>query len=317
MQNYPSIAIVILNWNNYPDTKKCLDSLSKLTYQNTKVILVDNGSQDGSNRLLKEEYPDITVLESAKNIGFAGGNNLAIKHALENDCQYILLLNNDTEVIEENFLTKLVEEFQNNSHIGAVGPKVLQGDGHTESTILPYPSLGHTIWNTLGMYVPNLEQRKSVDSVTGCCVLVRSEALERVGLLDENYFMYAEETEWFYRMRNAGWKVIFLPVESIVHKGGASSMKLENQAVYIERRANVVYTLVKHQQKIQAAFTIIFMLILLSLRILASVFRTNQNERLPISMVLDLITTFHLKWNLAASTRTIRGKKHADQQEIT
>ncbi|MCJ7773625.1 MAG: glycosyltransferase family 2 protein, partial [Desulfobacterales bacterium] len=269
-----------------------------------------------SNSMLKEEYPDITVLESAINIGFAGGNNLAIKHALKNDYQYILLLNNDTEVIAENFLTKLVEEFQNNPHIGAVGPKVLQIDGRTERTILPYPSLGHTIWNTLGRYKIDLETRKTVESVMGCCVLVRSEALERVGLLDENYFIYAEETEWFYRMRKAGWKVIYLPVESIVHKGGSSSMRLENQAVYIERRANVVYTLVKHQQKIQAAFTIIFMLILLSLRILASVFRTNQNERLPISMVLDLIAAFHLKWNLAASIGTIRGKKPAERKEI-
>ena len=110
MQNYPSIAIVILNWNNYPDTKKCLDSLSKLTYQNTTIILVDNGSQDDSNRLLKEEYPDITILELPKNLGFAGGTNFGIKYALKNSFKHILLLNNDTEVLAEDFLTILVED---------------------------------------------------------------------------------------------------------------------------------------------------------------------------------------------------------------
>ncbi|MCJ7735089.1 MAG: hypothetical protein MUP11_11125, partial [Anaerolineales bacterium] len=186
---------------------------------------------------------------------------------------------------------------------GAVGPKVLQGDGHTESTILPYPSLGHTIWNTLGMYKPDLEQRKSVDSLAGCCVLVRSEALEQVGLLDENYFIYAEETEWFYRMRKNDWSVVYLPIPSIIHKGASSSRRIENKTIYVERRANVIYTLVKHKQLTQAFLTAVFMIVLLSFRALFSVIRGGQDpgQQIQMGMLGDMISAFRKKWKLAAS----------------
>jgi len=274
-----------------------------LTYTNFQVMVVDNGSEDDSSRSIRKDFPDVLLVELDKNLGFAGGNNEGLNYALEENYPYILLLNNDTAVLDGDFLRNLVQVLEDDLEIGAVGPLVEQTDGKSQLSILPYPSLSNTIKNSLGLYAPDHNQRQYVDSLAGCCVLVRREAVKIAGLLDDNYFMYGEETEWFYRMRKAGWKVLYLPVESIVHKGGSSSKRLENQAVYIERRANVVYTLVKHHQKIQAALIIILMFILLSVRILASVFRTNQKERLPISMVLTLITTFHLKWNLAVNIR--------------
>ena len=307
MSNNPPIAILILNWNNFPDTSKCLDSLNILSYDNYQVCLIDNGSEDGSLGLLKAQYPDITYIELAKNKGFSGGNNAGIKYSLDQKYPYILLLNNDTEIIRGDFLQLIVNEIQHTDDICAVGPNVIQLNGNPDHTILPYPSLLSTIRNTLGLYRPNFVSKQTVDSVSGCCVLVNTKTIRQVGFLDENFFMYAEETEWFYRMRKAGWKVIYLPVKSVVHKGGSSAKRLESQEVYIERRANVIYTLVKHQQKIQATFTSIFMLILLTLRILASVIRINPNERFPLSMVLELIAAIHLKWSLAASIGINRG----------
>ena len=300
MQN-PKIAILILNWNNFPDTKVCLDSLDLVSYKNYKVILVDNGSSDDSAELLRAQYPDVTFLELDSNKGFAGGNNVGIKYILEQNFPYILLLNNDTEVINGDFLKTLLQIIQKDESIGAIGPKVFQTDGKVEQTILPYPTIMNTIWNTMGLNKRDQDKKQAVDSVTGCCVLIRSQVIEDIGLLDENYFMYAEETEWFHRMGRSGWKVLYSPVESIIHKGASSSKKIENQKIYIERRANVIYTLVKGKQYIQAMLTAILMFLLLGFRIMFSIVGTRKENRnsYPPNMLSALIAAFRKKWKIA------------------
>jgi len=301
MNEKPQILILIVNWRNYPDTKACLESLPLLTYENYQVMVVDNGSGDDSIRSMGEDFPEVKLVELDENLGFAGGNNVGLEYALENDFPYVLLLNNDTTILDGDFLSKLVQVLEREHEIGAIGPAVQQTNGQTQLSILPYPSLGNTIKNSLGLYDPEHKNRQFVDSVAGCCVLVRREAIQIAGLLDDNYFMYGEETEWFFRMRKNGWKVLYLPIKSIIHKGAASIEMLEQQDIYVECRANLIYTLVKHNQKMQAVLTLPLMTILLLLRSALSVFRTGDSY--PLSMILDLWRNTLIKWNLAKSAK--------------
>jgi GT2 family glycosyltransferase len=300
MLNSPSVLIIIVNWNNFPDTRKCLESLKSITYENFHVVVVDNGSTDESNDMIRDNFPGISLFELETNLGFAAGNNLGLLHAINNHYPYVLMLNNDTEIIQEDFLQEMVSELQSQDRIAAVGPLVTQSNGSPQRTILPYPSLGYMIWNTLGFYKPDLGKRRFVDGVSGCCVLVKTAAITQVGLLDENYFMYAEETEWFYRIRKMGWRVLYIPKKSILHKGASSSKRIENKTIYVERRANVIYTLVKARQYIQAGLTALFMLLLLSGRVLLSSLGVIRNDNLySPSMLQELLTAFQKKWALA------------------
>jgi len=300
MKDTSQVLILIVNWNNYSDTKECLESLTQLSSDNYQVMLVDNGSSDDSSRLLKEEFPEIHLLNLPENLGFAGGNNVGLEYALKEEYPFILLLNNDTIVQKEDFLDELIQTLEDEQSVGAVGPAVEQADGITQLSILPYPDIGNSIINSLGLYYPNHNKRKYVDSIAGCCVLVRREAILQAGLLDENYFMYGEETEWFFRIRKKGWKVLFLPIKSIFHKGGASSKKIDDKEIYIERRANVIYTLVKGRQISQAIFMAALMVLLLCARVILSAFTVGQKKS-PYngSMIIELLKAFQIKWKLA------------------
>jgi GT2 family glycosyltransferase len=318
MEAFPQIAILILNWNNYLDTSACLESLEKLTYPNKEIILVDNGSDDGSLERLREYSSRATIITSADNLGFAGGNNLGLSYVLNQGIPFTLLLNNDTEIAQVDFLEQLTTEILSDESICAVGPKIRRLDGNPDQVILPFPTLFTTIQTTLGLYDPNLNTRQIVDSLKGCCVLVRSSAVNQVGLLDDNYFLYVEETEWFFRMRKAGWKLIYLPIESVIHKVGSSAKMLPIQDVYIERRANVIYTLVKHGLTIQAAITSLFMILLLFFRtvtgVLVSIF-TKQNHY-SLGMLTEMGAAIKQKWQLARQVNQ-RDGNFVDKEETS
>ncbi len=304
MMSSPEVAILILNWNNYHDTKRCLDSLAKLSYSAYSIVLIDNGSTDKSGLQIKKEYQDIHHIKIEQNQGFAGGNNVGIGYILERGIPYILLLNNDTEVIQPDFLTKLIHEMNEVEHLGAIGPRVHKMDGSDQDTILPYPTLGVTVKSTLGLYKNDLDQKQFADSVSGCCVLVRSDVIADVGYLDENIFFYGEETEWFYRMRKKGWKIGFLPVLSIIHKGAASSKNIEDSTIYIERRSNVIYTLVKHNQTLRAVLMYFLMNLLLVYRILVTyLFPANRfGKQYSLVMISDFYQAVSKKWEYAKVT---------------
>ena len=300
MKETSQVLILIVNWNNYSDTKECLESLDQLSSDNYQVMLVDNGSGDDSSQQLEEEFPEIQLVYLQENLGFAGGNNIGFEYALKEEFPFILLLNNDTIVQDGDFLDKLVQALEEEQGVGAVGPAVEQADGITQLSILPYPNIGNTIINSLGLYHPNHKKRQYVDSIAGCCVLVRREAIEQAGLLDENYFMYGEETEWFFRIRKKGWKILFLPVESIIHKEGSSSKKIDDKEIFIERRANVIYTLVKDKQELQAVLMAAFMVLLLGIRVVFSAITVRGNNTSYRGlMIVELIKNFRQKWKLA------------------
>lgn len=218
----PSVAVIVLNWNGLEDTSACLASLGRVDYPSFRVVVVDNGSTDGSPARLLERFPNVTLIELERNLGYAGGNNAGLRHAIEMGVDYALLLNNDTEVAPE-FLRQLVETAEADPRVGMVGPTIYYYD-HPD---VIWSAGGAIDWRRGKTWMVCLNEPdrgqcgtepRIVDFVTGCAMLVRREVMERVGLLDERFFLYYEEVEWCTRARRAGFKVLHLPAAHVWHK---------------------------------------------------------------------------------------------------
>jgi len=225
IQNH-KIAIVILNLNDYDLTSKCLESLALIIHRNTTVILVDNGSEDGSSQRLADEFKWVTFLYSHKNVGFSRGNNIGIKYALAQGNEYILLLNNDT-IVTPLFLEPLIHYAEENPTTGICVPKLLK---YSNPKIID--SAGHIFMHGIiidrGKNELDTGQYAVPDEVIGGCaaaVLYRSKMLQEIGLLDESIFMYYEDADLSWRAYNHGWKAIFVP-DSIVYHNRAGTVNM-------------------------------------------------------------------------------------------
>ncbi|MGP9076919.1 glycosyltransferase family 2 protein [Geobacillus thermodenitrificans subsp. calidus] len=235
------VAIIILNWNAYDDTFECLKSLEHLTYPYFHVFLVDNASQDGSFNKLQQDYNegklqlDITFIQTGKNLGFAGGNNVAIKKAYEQGYQYFWMLNNDT-VVDPNALTSLVEVLEKEEKVGIVGSKIYYygtnkiwfAGGKVNTWTGKTKHIGIKE-EDIGQYNRQIE----VDYITGCSLCFRKEVVEDIGYMLEDYFLYFEETDWNIRASQNNWYVKFVPHSIVFHKISASSGGEMNPAPYV------------------------------------------------------------------------------------
>jgi GT2 family glycosyltransferase len=225
----PRVAIIVLNWNGLVDTLECLESLSHLDYPAYEVVVVDNGSTDGSVPAIRARCPEVAIIETGKNLGYTGGNNAGLRYALVHQAGYFLLLNNDTEVAPD-FLHQLVEVAEADPRIGVVGPTIYYHD-------LPnviWSAGGAIDWRRGSTRMVGLDEReagqfgiepRSVDFVTGCAMLVRREVVEHVGMLDERFFAYYEEVEWCVRIARAGYKVVHVPMAKVWHKISPSTQE--------------------------------------------------------------------------------------------
>lgn len=223
----PSVFIVLLNYNGVHDTLECVESLQKITYPNFRIIVVDNGSSGDDVQQLRSLGKIILLIESDINLGFSGGNNLGIKSALESGAEYILLLNNDT-VVEPDFLERLIDGFGEDDQIGITVPKinyyaekgrVWYGGGY----ISKYRASGFT--NGVGEDETKYSTDKDVSFATGCCLLIKSSSISKVGLMDEGYFLYLEDTDYCMRYINAGYRIKYIGGSKIYHKVSAATQK--------------------------------------------------------------------------------------------
>ena len=217
----PNVGIVIVNWNGKQVTLECLESLRLVTYANHTVILVDNGSTDGSREAIAKGFPEVTLIDSGSNLGFSGGNNIGIKRALDDGADAVLLLNNDT-VVAPDFLEPLVAALTSDSMIGAVNSKIYY---HAEPEKI-WSAGGMIDWST-GIthqrFVDEIDSGQAdecvdIDYAVGCAVMARREAIERAGVLDDDFFLYYEETEWCQRIRRAGFRIVYVPASRVWHK---------------------------------------------------------------------------------------------------
>ena len=210
----PLVYIIVLTWNGKADTLECLRSLADLTYPNFRIMVVDNNSADGTAVEVIKDYPNVEVIVNGSNLRFAGGNNVGIASAVERGAELVLLLNNDTTV-ERHFLTAMVEAIRSDSGAGMAGPKIYYfGDRkriwYAGGRIEWWKGwISHVGVRELdeGQY----DAPRRIDYVTGCCMLVKREVIERVGMLDEAYYIYGEDADWCVRASRAGFSLLYVP----------------------------------------------------------------------------------------------------------
>jgi len=229
VQRAPKVSIIILNWNGFDDTKECIESLLKVGYENYSVIVVDNGSRGNDAEKLREFFNGkITVLETGKNLGFAGGVNVGIRYALKNyNPDYILLLNNDT-IVGKNFLRILVKALETKEEYGIAGPKIYYYDapqkiwyaGGRLTTYLIHFHIGEGKYDAEKYNKPYI-----TDFVTGACMLIKRKVIEKIGLLDTVYFLGWEDIDYCIRAKKVGFKCLYVPYSVIWHKVSSSYKK--------------------------------------------------------------------------------------------
>ena len=250
----PRVDILLLNWNGHRDTIACLESVLALDYPDFGIIVCDNASSDDSldhisawarvatragvplrvKRLERHEAErgpvnataDLTLIQTGGNLGFAGGNNVGMAYLLQGgDCEFIWLVNNDC-VVAPDSLTHLVATAVADPMIGVVGgtllefqyPSIVQEAGALSSS---WHGMTHVLG--AGQPVESLRVPGRVDYISGACLLARCEAIRRVGMLDERYFMYMEDADWGIRMRSSGFRLVLAPDAKVWHKGGSST----------------------------------------------------------------------------------------------
>lgn len=250
MTGRPRVCIVVLNFNGADDTIACLDSLRATTYERYEILVLDNGSTaDETPRLREAAGPGVTVVRSARNLGFAGGCNAMIRRT---DAPYVVLLNNDT-VVEPDWLSHLVAAAEARPRTAAVQAKVVS---FADPGIFEYAGAAGGMLDGLG--IPYCRGRVVLDVeedhgqydddaelfwASGVCVLLSREALDDAGLLAEDFFFYHEETDLCWRLRNRGYRITFAPGAVVRHKGSGSSAARVHRKIYYLHRNGLMMAL--------------------------------------------------------------------------
>lgn len=229
----PRVVVVVVTWNRKNDLIECIESLKKITYSNYEMIIVDNGSTDGTAGLVIDSYPGIECIETGSNLGFSAGNNVGIKRAIEKGADYLLLLNDDT-VVDPRFLDELVDGCEKDAQVGIAGPKIYCFDD-------PKRLWAAADLKNIGKLDEGQEDKtEEVTFVVGCAWLIRKDAIDRIGLLDEDLFLYGEEDEYCARAEYAGYKMLFLPRSVIWHKANVQCEHLKPYQVYYNCRNSLL-----------------------------------------------------------------------------
>ena len=225
---HPDFSVILVCWNNKDYLEPCLISLYSGQLRYTfDVVVVDNGSTDGSQEMLREKFPEVFIIQNDHNVGLGRASNQGIEATRG---RYALLLNNDT-IVNGPSLDAMVDFMDTHSDTGAVGGQLLNPDGSVQSSYNNFPSfheefliatrLGELLWDGYPGIITGKEIR-SVGWMGSACLMLRRAALDQVGLLDEEYFIYGDEADLQYRLKRAGWQMYFIPQATTIHFGGRS-----------------------------------------------------------------------------------------------
>jgi GT2 family glycosyltransferase len=264
MQNIPMVSIVIVSWNARHYLAQCLTTITQTVSKCTiETIVVDNASSDGSPELVSKEFPNVRLIRNEANLGFSKANNIGIRQSAG---KYVCLMNSDVEVLD-GCLEKLVDYMEAHSKVGMTGPTMLGPDGKIGRSCRGFPSIWNLFCHALGLdsVFPNSRffgsytlrywpqnTSQPVDILGGWFCLVRREALQQVGLLDEDFFFYAEDMDWCKRFQRQKWSVMFLSEAASIHYGGGSSRQAPIKYYIQQQRADQQYWR-KHHSKAEVA----------------------------------------------------------------
>lgn len=243
MTSPPDLSVVVVNWNTRDLLKQCLHSVRETVGElNVESIVVDNASTDGSSAMVRREFPEVRLIENVENVGFARANNQALQIS---QGRLVLLLNSDT-VVRAGALQAMCHFMDQHPEAGIVGAKLLNPDGSFQASYLDFPTILSEVLLLTKLYLlfyppcfPSYSLARSreireADWVSGACLAIRRAALEQVGGLDEDYFMYSEEVDWCWRVKQAGWKIFYIPQAEVLHWGGQSMKRIP-----VHKRARV------------------------------------------------------------------------------
>lgn len=239
----PLVFVIVLNWNGWRDTAECVSTLKNQHYDPYRLVVVDNGSTDGSEARLRERFPDITLLQTGANLGFAGGNNVGIQHALRQEADYIWIVNNDTK-IPPGCLESLVGVMEREPRLGVLSPAVFHSDTRKPEPLNRFPP-GIGAPRRFDPLVQDIEldaDFETLDVAPGCAMLIRSGTVVDLGGFDERYFHYFEDTDFCWRAWSHGWLVARAPRCAISHLYGGSTRTSPALALYYMLRNILLFS---------------------------------------------------------------------------
>ena len=317
MNNAPFVFVIVLNYNGRKYLKDCLSSLESQTYADCRVIVCDNASTDDSIEYIKHNFPSTIIIQNKKNLGFAEGNNVAIKFALKQGTDYVFLLNNDT-VLEKDLIERLVKVAKINNKIGIVGPKIL--DIRDTSFV---QEIGWTC-DIFGFPIAIREEKSGKQTisevfyVSGCAMLIKQELLDRVGLFDEEYFMFAEDLDLCWRAQLAGYLILVDRAARVYHASGGSitggiisarvikdrSYTTDVRRIFL-REKNTLRTLIKNYSRGNLIKIIPFYLALLLMECIVWTFFLKPNVCICLLKAVG--------WNIRVLPDTIRHRQRVQR----
>ena len=286
------VTVVIISYNVEELLNKCITSIKRETNCSYEIIVVDNNSKDNSIIMVETHHPDVILIKNKDNVGFARANNQAFKKAKG---RYFLMLNPDTIVLDIA-IDKLVKFMDGHLDTGACGPKNLNPDMTLQHNCHHFPTLytrlvfhlqltrffpRNKLFGREHMTYWDYNEIKEVDWITGCSLLIRKKTLDQVGLLDENFFMYTEETDLCFRLKKAKWKTVFYPDAAIIHYGGQSALSQNKEKVFAKSIITYLFTTRYYFFKKHYGYTNYIILKLIdflyySLIFIKNIFRSNK-----------------------------------------
>ena len=222
----PAVAVIVLNWNGEEDTAACLDSLLAQRGVAVDLLLIDNASPDGSGARLHARYPDVPYIRTTENLGYAGGNNRGLEWAMARGCEWLLVVNNDT-VADPDCIRRLLDAAQSDPRIGALAPMIVR---HDDPARVWFAGGRHDRVRAIGVHTHWLAPAQRIASerdglawsscsfLTGCCLLLRTDAIREVGLFRADFFAYVEDLELSMRLRAGGWRLGWVPSARLAHR---------------------------------------------------------------------------------------------------
>lgn len=296
----PLVSVIILNWNQKGYTLRCLDSLLKTKYKPLEIILVDNGSTDGTVEEVRKKFPKVKILANKRNLGYAKGNNQGFKQSRG---EYILLLNNDTE-ITPNLVERLVEAMELDKQIGVAQAKIYWMSDRSKNDLV-----GTFLTPTGFVYYfgygkpdePKYMRKRTIFFAKGAAMMIRREVIHKIGLFDEDYITYFEEYDFCWRVWLAGWTVFYIPEAVVYHRLNVTGAMLKRPyTVYLTFR-NRIATLIKNLSLPYLAWLLPLHLSLCLMVAISYTFRKREWSKAVLSAIV---------WNLRVLQKTLKKRSY-------